>query len=166
MSAGLMLSAYGTLHAGLLTAPRLPYALAKHGLLPRFLSLVSVRGVPVFAVLTIGTWSIVLTVSGTFDILTDIYIFVLWIFYGMTAATVFVLRRKHPLADRPYRTWGYPIVPTIFLLVTVYLLVNTLIATPGRALAGLSLIVAGLPVYAYFARRDAPRSHIWLSKDV
>ncbi|NNM26374.1 MAG: amino acid permease [Phycisphaerales bacterium] len=165
MSAGLMLSAYGTLHAGLLTSPRLPYALAKHGLLPRFLSTVSVRGVPVYAVLAMGVWSIILTLSGTFDILTDMYIFVLWIFYGMTGTALFVLRRRHPDAERPYRVWGYPVVPALFLLVTAYLLVNTLIATPGRALAGLLLIVAGLPVYAYFTRRATADVTAWLGED-
>ena len=108
---------------------------------------------PAVAVIAIGVWSIVLAVSGTFDILTDIYIFVLWVFFGLNGAAVIVLRRKMPDADRPYRVWGYPYVPAVFLLLTVYLLVNTLLATPMRALAGIALIIAGLPVYEYFSRR-------------
>lgn len=163
MSAGLMLSAYGTLHAGLLTTSRLPYALSKSGLLPRFLSQLSARGVPVFAVLTVAAWSIVLALSGTFDVLTDIYIFDLWIFYGMTASAVFVLRVKAPDAKRPYRAFGYPVFPALFVLVALFLLVNTLIATPGRALAGLGLVVVGLPVYAYFTRGDEEDRQVWLS---
>jgi len=166
MSAGLMVSAYGTLHIGMLTGPRLPFALGRVGLMPAGLSRISARGVPAVAVLTIGAWSIVMTLSGTFDILTDIYIFILWIFYGMTGAAVFILRRRWPDVERPYRVWGYPVVPALFLLVTAYLLVNTLVATPGRALAGLGLIVAGLPVYAYFSRRpEAAKSLTWLGSD-
>ena len=166
MSAGLMVSAYGTLYTGLLAGPRVPFALARSGLLPSGLARVSARGVPAVAVLTIGAWILVMTLSGTFDILTDIYVFVNWIFYGMTGAAVFVLRRKRPDAERPYRVWGHPVVPALFLLVTAYLLINTLIATPGRALAGLGLVAAGLPVYAYFARRlGASETPEWLGDD-
>ncbi len=166
MSAGLMISAYGTLHTTMLTGPRLPFALARSGLLPAALGRVSVHAVPAVAVLAIGVWAIVLCASGTFDILTDIYIFVLWIFYGLTGAALFVLRRKAPDAERPYRVWGYPFVPALFLAVTAFLLINTLVATPGRALAGIGLIAAGLPVYGYYARRlgatDTPE---WLGGD-
>jgi APA family basic amino acid/polyamine antiporter len=166
MSAGLVLSAYGTLHAGMLTGPRLPYALARSGLLPRALGRVSARGTPFVSVILVGLWSILLTLTGTFDMLTDMYIFVLWIFYGMTGAALFILRRTRPDAERPYRVWGYPIVPALFLLVTAYLLINTLVATPGRALTGLGLILSGLPVYAYYARR-AGRIDVthWLGDD-
>jgi len=153
ISAGLMISAYGTLHTTLLTGPRIPYALAQAGMLPAGLARISSQGVPAVAVLTIGIWSIVLSISGTFDILTDMYIFILWIFYGLSGGAVLILRRTMPDAKRPYRVWGYPVVPILFLLVTVFLLVNTLIATPSRALAGIILIIIGLPVYEYFRRR-------------
>lgn len=163
-AAGLMLSVYGTLHATVLTASRLPYALSVNALLPRFLSQLSSHGVPVLAVLTIGAWSIVLSLSGTFDILTDIYIFVLWIFYAMTATTVFVLRRKYPDLVRPYRVLGYPVVPALFVLVALYLLLNTLAATPLRALAGLGLVLSGLPVYAYYTRRGRTDGQAWMGR--
>ena len=153
MSAGLMFSAYGTLHAGVLVGPRLPYALAERGLLPKWFMHLSSKGVPTNAVLAMGLWAIVLTLSGTFDILTDIYIFVLWVFYGMTVTGLFVLRRTRPDVDRPYRVWGYPVVPAIFVLVTIYLLINTIVATPWRALSGSMFILSGFPVYEYFKRR-------------
>jgi APA family basic amino acid/polyamine antiporter len=165
MAAALMLSAFGTLHTTMLTSPRLPYALARRGMLPRALTAVSARGVPVTAVLAMATWAIVLALSGTYDILTDMYIFVLWIFYGMSGLALFLLRRAHPDTPRPFRVWGYPIVPTLFLIVTAYLLVNTLVATPGRALAGLGLIALGLPVYAYFTRHAGGDSGAWLGSD-
>ena len=156
MSVGLVISAYGTLHTTLLVGSRVPFALARKGLLPASLGVVSVRNVPVFAVLSVGAWGLVLAITGTFDILTDIYVFVLWIFYAMTGSAVFVLRRKLPDAERPYRTWGYPVIPALFLVVALFLLVNTFIATPGRALSGFLLVIAGLPVYAFYSRRIEP----------
>jgi len=153
MSAGLMISAYGTLHTTLLAGPRIPFALARAGLMPSILAYVSANGVPAAAIVMLGIWSIVLGISGTFDILTDMYIFILWIFFGMCGAAVIVLRYRLPDAKRPYRVWGYPFVPALFLLMTLYLLINTLIATPSRALAGVGLIIIGLPVYEYYRRR-------------
>lgn len=154
MSAGLMMSAYGTLHTTLLSGPRVPFALARDGLLPDVLGHVSRNGTPTVAVIAIGAWSLCLAATGTFDILTDIYIFVLWVFFGLNGAALFVLRRRKPDAERPYRVWGYPYVPALFLLVTVYLLVNTVWATPYRALSGIVLIVIGLPLYSYFSQRQ------------
>jgi len=153
IAAGLMISAYGSLHTTLLSGPRVPYALARAGLLPAPLARISKHGVPAVAILVIGAWSIMLSVSGTFDILTDMYIFILWIFFGLNSGAVMVLRRKMPDAERPYRVWGYPFVPILFLMVTVFLLVNTLLAMPSRAMAGIVLIILGLPIYEYFRRR-------------
>jgi len=152
MSAGLMLSAYGTLHTTILTGTRVPFALARGGLLPSGLAWISGSGVPTVAVLVIGIWSVVLAASGTFDILTDMYIFVLSVFFAMSTAALFVLRRRAPNARRPYRVWGYPFVPALFLLVTIYLLINTILATPLRAFGGIGLIAIGLPLYEYFTR--------------
>ena len=137
----------------MLTGPRIPFALARAGLLPESLARISANGVPAVAILVIGVWSVFLSVTGTFDILTDIYIFVLWVFFGLSGGAVLVLRYRWPDAERPYRVWGYPYVPVLFLLVTIYLLINTLLATPSRALAGIGLIIIGLPVYEYFIRR-------------
>jgi len=152
MSAGLMISAYGTTHTSILMS-RVPFALARDGLLPKPLAFISRSGIPAVAVITVGVWSICLAVTGTFDILTDMYVFVLWVFYGMNCLALIILRRREPDAERPYRIWGYPYVPILFLLVTAYLLINTVWATPWRALSGIALIVVGLPLYEYFSRR-------------
>jgi APA family basic amino acid/polyamine antiporter len=166
MSAGLMISAYGTLHTTMLSGPRVPFALARAGLLPSALAKISGSGVPAVAILAVGIWSIVLAGTGTFDILTDIYVFVLWVFFGMNGLAIFVLRRRSPDVERPYRAWGYPVVPAVFLLVTVYLLINTLVATPGRAIAGIGLIIAGLPIYEYFNHRSGESESLnWQSDD-
>jgi APA family basic amino acid/polyamine antiporter len=94
--------------------------------------------------------------SGTFDVLTDAIVFGLLFFNGLAVASVYVLRRTLPEAERPYRVWGYPVVPALYLIATLYLMINTFIATPGRALAGLGIIGLGLPVYAFYARRLPP----------
>ncbi|MFT5059269.1 MAG: APA family basic amino acid/polyamine antiporter, partial [Planctomycetota bacterium] len=166
MSAGLVISAYGTLHTSILVGGRIPFALARKGLMPASLGIISARSVPAIAILATGMWSIVLSASGTFDILTDIYIFVLWIFYGLTGAALFVLRKKLPEAERPYRVWGYPVVPAIFLVVTIFLLVNTFLATPGRAVSGFLMVISGLPVYAYYSRRlGSDEATAWLGEE-
>ncbi|MDF1837143.1 MAG: amino acid permease [Planctomycetota bacterium] len=166
MSVGLVLSAYGTLHTGIMVGARLPFALARKGLLPKSLGIVSARSVPAISVLVTGAGAFVLALSGTFDILTDIYVFMIWIFYGITCSTVFILRRKLPDAERPYRVWGYPYVPLVFLAVTLFLLVNTFLATPWRAVSGLALVLSGLPVYAYYSRKlGSDEATAWLGEE-
>jgi APA family basic amino acid/polyamine antiporter len=164
MSAGLMLSSFGALHSINLTVSRIPFAMARDGLLPRPLATLSPRTrVPANAVLLLGLSAIGFALSGTFDVLTDVIVFGLLVFNGLAVASIYVLRRTLPAAERPYRVWGYPIVPMLYLLATLYLMINTFIATPGRALAGLGIIALGLPVYAFFARRLPPaRLEDWL----
>jgi APA family basic amino acid/polyamine antiporter len=77
------------------------------------------------------------------------------IFYAATAAAVLVLRKKQPEARRPYKTLGYPIVPLLFVMVAVWLLINTLSTNPVESVVGLALIALGLPVY-YWQRRHRP----------
>jgi APA family basic amino acid/polyamine antiporter len=91
--------------------------------------------------------------SGSFDTLTDYVVFGSWIFYALATSSVFVFRRKFPDAVRPYRAFGYPIVPILFLIVAGWLLINTLITTPTQAFAGIFLILIGLPVYYYLTNR-------------
>jgi basic amino acid/polyamine antiporter, APA family len=154
MAMGLMISSFGTLHSSVLSGSRVPYAMSRDGLLPRGLSTVSERTrIPVISVIVQGVWASVLALSGSFDTLTDYVIFGSWIFYGLATASVFVLRKKYPQANRPYRTWGYPVVPFLFLIVTAFLLINTLVTQPVSSFVGLGLIALGLPVYGYYARR-------------
>lgn len=157
MAAGLMLSSFGALHSINFALSRVPFAMARDGLLPRTFATVSPRTrVPTHAILLLGVCAIGFVFSGTFDLLTDLIVFVLLFFNGLSIAAVYVLRRKLPRAERPYRVWGYPVVPALFLVATLYLMINTLIATPGRALAGLGIVALGLPFYALYARRLPP----------
>lgn len=183
IAAALLSSTFGTLHTSVLTGARVPYAMARDRLFPRSLSRVSPRShVPTGALIVQAIWACVLVIafSSSFDTLTDYAIFGLWIFYGLVTASVFILRRKMPDAERPYRAWGYPVVPVLFLLATALLLGSTLWAVRGDAasgaslilqghvltgfktiarnppLAGLGLILLGLPVYWIWSRRQPP----------
>src|SRR5688572_13839406 len=148
-SVGLMLSSLGTLHTSILSGSRVPYAMAKDGLMFRTFDKVSVNSVPINGVLFQGVWASILALSGSFDTLTDYVIFGSWIFYGLVTSSIFIFRRRYPDAVRPYKAWGYPVVPVIFLLVTGWLLINTIVTSPESSLIGIGLIILGLPVYFY-----------------
>ncbi|MBK5295456.1 MAG: amino acid permease [Acidobacteriia bacterium] len=155
MAAAMLFSSLGAIHTGMAPIMRMPYAMALDGLFFSVFRKVSPSGVPVRAALLIGSWSAILSLSGSYDKLTDYAIFALYFFYGLTAASVFVLRRTQPDADRPFRTWGYPVVPGLFVLVTIWLLLNTILTVPWQALSSLGLIALGLPFYSYWSRRSA-----------
>ncbi len=163
LAVGLVISAYGTMHVSLLIASRIPFAMASQGLAPASFGKLNSKNVPAVSVIVIASCASALALSGTFDRLTDLSIFVTWIFFGLTGTSLFALRRKFPDAHRPYRVLGYPLIPVIFLLATVFLLVSMLISTPVRCLWGIGMILVGLPVYSIFARRlpsDDPEAWI------
>jgi basic amino acid/polyamine antiporter, APA family len=156
MAAAMMTSSFGALHASLLATARVPYALAKDGLAPRALSHVSPRThVPIRALVLQGALScfVVLAFSGSYDTITDYAIFALTLFYVLVTGSVFIFRRRLPDAERSYRTWGYPIVPVVFMLVSGWLIVQTVHDSPRKSAIGLFLILLGLPVYYLLDRR-------------
>ena len=109
--------------------------------------------VPVRSAMLVALLSSLLALTGNYDKLTDAAIFALWSFYGLAAAAVFVLRRSRPAAPRPYRVWGYPVVPALFLVATAAILVSTVITSPGSSAWGIAFTVAGLPFYWYWSSR-------------
>lgn len=153
---GLMLSSLGTLHTSILSASRIPYAMAKDGMMFQAFEKVSVNSVPVNGVLFQGVWASVLALSGSFDTLTDYVIFGSWIFYALITSSIFYFRRKYPDLNRPYKAWGYPVVPVVFLLVAGWLLINTIMTAPKQAFIGIGLIILGLPVYYYLVSKGRP----------
>ena len=158
MAGVLAMSIFGALQIASLVSARIPYAMARDGIFFSGLARVSpVTHVPIRALVVQGAWAVVLVLSGSFDMLTDYAIFSVLIFVTLVTASVFILRRRLPNAERAYRTWGYPVVPALFLLVTGWLLINTLLTTPGRAVAGLGLMALGLPFFWYWSRLDKER---------
>jgi basic amino acid/polyamine antiporter, APA family len=162
MAAAMMTSSFGALHASILSTARVPYAMARDRLFFQSLAKVSPRThVPIRSLVVQGIWASVLALSGSFDTLTDYAIFALTLFYALVAGSVFIFRRRQPDAARAYRTWGYPVIPIVFLVVTACLISMTIWNSPKQSAIGLGLMALGLPVYWILSRhkgRDADQS--------
>jgi len=153
MAAAMMTSSFGALHASLLATARIPYALAKDGLIIKSLAHVSpLTHVPVRALMVQMFWACIVALSGSYDTITDYAIFALTLFYILVASSIFLFRKRMPDAERPYRTWGYPVVPVVFICVSVWLIFQTIRNTPRQSAIGLGLIMLGLPVYWIISR--------------
>jgi APA family basic amino acid/polyamine antiporter len=155
MAAAMMTSTFSALHASILATSRVPYSMARDRLFFQGLARLSKSThVPIRSLIVLAIWSSVLALSGSYDLLTDYAIFALTMFYALTAGAVFVFRRRHPEIERPYRTWGYPVVPVLFIVVSAWLIGTTIWNTPLQSSIGLGLIVIGLPVYWYWETQN------------
>jgi APA family basic amino acid/polyamine antiporter len=153
----ILVSVFSAANSVQLTAPRVFYAMASDGLFFSAMAKVHPRfRTPAAAVLSGGIWAAVLACSGTFQQLFTYVIFAGWIFYGLSAASVFVYRHRQPDAHRPYRVPGYPWTPALFVLAAAALVLNTIVAAPGGALEGLGIVLLGLPAYLFWRTRRHP----------
>jgi APA family basic amino acid/polyamine antiporter len=151
----ILFSITGAANGIILTGPRVFYAMARDGLFfarcgavhPTWLT-------PHVAIIATGAWAAVLSTTGTFEQLATYVIFGQWIFFGLTVAAVMVLRRTRPETARPYRTWGYPVTPVVFIVAALYISLSTLVTQPLNALGGVVIILLGIPAYLYWQRRS------------
>ncbi len=150
----ILVTTLGCLNASILTGSRPYFAMSRDRLFFSGIGKLNRHNVPGNSLLWQGIWASVLVLSGTFDQLTDMLIFAVYIFYGATATGVFILRRRMPDTHRPYKVPGYPVITAIFVLFCIGLFINTIMTQPREALIGLSLIVAGIPVYFIFRRKS------------
>jgi basic amino acid/polyamine antiporter, APA family len=148
----ILLTTLGCTNASILTGARPYFAMSRDRLFFPGISKLNKANVPGNSLLWQGIWASVLVLSGTFDQLTDMIIFAVFIFYGATTLGVFVLRRKIPDAYRPYKVWGYPVVPAIFIIFCIFLFFNTISTRPREAAIGAILILSGIPVYLLLQR--------------
>lgn len=155
VSAGMAISMLVTLNGTIMSGARVPYAVARDGYFFRALAEVNPRfHTPSVALLVQAVLSILLLLLGAnFRQLFSLAIFAEWLFYMITGSTVFVFRRREPNAMRPYRMWGYPVIPALFVVVAAALLWYTFSNDWPNSGYGLLVIAAGVPVFAYFARR-------------
>ena len=150
----ILITTLGCTNASVLTGARPYFAMARDGLFFRSIGNLNKANVPSNSLLWQGIWASVLVLSGTFDQLTDMVIFAVFIFYGATTLGVFILRRKMPDAHRPYKVWGYPVVPVIYFLFCIALFLNTIITRPREAAIDIVLILLGIPVYFWLNRKS------------
>ena len=154
MSLAVLVSVFGCISATVISGPRVFYAMASDGLFFKSIAEVHARHrTPVKAILWQCLWSSALCLSGTYDQLYTFVIFAAVLFYALAGASVIVLRRRHPEWPRPYRTWGYPATPILYVGVCVLVLVNTLVNQPVESGWGLAILACGLPAYFYWKRR-------------
>jgi APA family basic amino acid/polyamine antiporter len=155
----ILVSTLGANNGIILTSARIPYAVSRAGLFFEWMARVHPRfRTPHVALLTQGIVSAVLAVSGTYDQLFTYMVFASWLFYAMSCGAVIRLRAKAPDRPRPYRTWGYPVTPVAFVLFAIWLVGHTIGESPLESLLGAAIILAGLPVYAFWrAKGNAGR---------
>ncbi len=153
VAAVILCSIAGAANGNFLTAPRVFYAMAKDGLFFRSVAEVHPKyHTPHVSIVATGVWSAILSLTGTFEQLYTYVVFGQWLFFGLTVAAVIVLRRTRPNLERPYRTWGYPITPVLFIAAAAFIAVNTLIAQFWQSIAGLGIILLGVPAYYWWSR--------------
>lgn len=153
MSALVVFSTFGALSGIILAGPRVYYAMARDGLLFGWVARVHPRyRTPARAIVLQGLWSAALVATGTYRELFTRVIYTEWLFFGLMAIGL-ILLRKRPDLKRDYRIWGYPVVPVLFTLFSLVIVVNQFISDPLESATGLSIVLAGLPVYYLWTRR-------------
>jgi basic amino acid/polyamine antiporter, APA family len=158
-----MLSAFGCVNGLILTGARVLYAMAQDGMFFAAAGKLNRASVPATALVMQGVWSAILTLSGTYSELLDYVIFAQLLFYVLTVGAVFVMRVRQPDAPRPYRAWGYPWLPIVYIAAALMLMADLLVVKPRYTWPGLLIVASGVPVYGLFRGRGtyasaAPRA--------
>jgi amino acid transporter len=158
VAGAIILSTLGANNGIVLTSARIPYAVSRAGLFFRWLGSVHPRfHTPNGALIAQGAVAAAFAASGTYDQLFTYVVFASWMFYGMSAAAVMRLRATQPHLERPYRVWGYPATPLVFIGFALWLVASTLWQSPRESAIGGAIILAGVPVYRYWRRRQGTR---------
>jgi amino acid transporter len=153
VSLAVMISAFGTLNGSIMTGPRIFFAMAEEGLFFKKVAAVHPRhNTPYVAIWLAATMGAGFVMVRNFEQLADTFVLGIWPFYAGGAAAVYALRRKYPDLVRPYRVWGYPVTPAIFLAAAVFLLGNALVN--GTALLVFAILLLGIPAYWVWEARS------------
>jgi APA family basic amino acid/polyamine antiporter len=147
MAVFIMISTFGCNNGLIMAGPRVYYAMAKDGLFFKRAGEINKNGVPAFAIVVQGIWAVLLCLSGSYGNLLDYVIFAVLIFFTLTILAIFILRVKRPDIPRPYKAFGYPVIPSVYILTTVSIMVILLIYKPDYTFPGLGLVVLGIPVF-------------------
>jgi APA family basic amino acid/polyamine antiporter len=159
VTAAVMVSAFGCIGSTILYSTRTYLPMARDGVFFKSLAVVHPKWrTPAACILAQGAWTVLLTISGTYEALYTYVVVVLFLFHAATGIAVFVLRVRKPDWPRPYKVTGYPLVPAAFVLTSLAFVVNSLIERPTESLFGFGILLLGLPAYAYWRRTAAPAS--------
>jgi APA family basic amino acid/polyamine antiporter len=151
----MIVAALGTLNSSIMSGARVPYAMARDGLFFRVAATVHPRfRTPGGALIFQGVLAALMALTGTFEELTSLFVFAAWIFYALSVVAMFRLRKIAPDMKRPYRTWGYPVVPGLFVAGALALTVNIWIQRPVRSSIGLAMILSGLFFYRLWSGKS------------
>jgi len=154
VAAVILVSIFSASNGMMLTLPRLFFAMARDRLFIAKLAEVHPRfGTPAAAIVATAIWSTVLVLSGSFEQLLAYVVFMSWLWFALAALAIFAYRKREPDAPRPFRTPGYPLTPTLFILAALVIVVNTVIAQPVQSLVGLGLAVLGVPAYLFWKKQ-------------
>lgn len=152
----ILVSIFSAANANVLTSSRVFYAMARDGVFFRRLAFLHpTTGTPALAIIVSSVWAMALAATGTFEQLLTYVVFTGWIFYALGAVSLFVFRRREPAASRPFRVPGYPLTPLLFVGAAAAIVVNALMTTPGRAMVGIAVVLAGAPAYRLWRRGTA-----------
>lgn len=147
MAIFIMISTFGCNNGLILSGSRVYYSMAQDGLFFKKTGILNNKGVPAAALLIQGTWASFLCLSGSYGQLLDYVVFAVLIFYVLTIAGIFILRKKQPDAERPYKAFGYPVLPAIYILAAMLIMIDLLIYKPDFTWPGLIIVCMGIPVY-------------------
>ncbi len=153
----IFISTFGTAGIYTLTAPRIYFAMANDGIFFKSIGEIHKKyNTPYLAITMQSLWAVILVLFwGTFENLISYVVFTDWIFFALAGATVFILRKKMPQVKREYKTPGYPFTPLLFVGVSVWFVINTLIEKPEQAIAGIIMLALGIPVYLYWKKKSS-----------
>jgi APA family basic amino acid/polyamine antiporter len=147
MAVAIMISTFGCVNGLILMGARLYWAMAQDRLFFHRVGALNARGVPAAGLVLQAAWSVVLLFTGTYTELLDYIVFATLLFYVLTVTGLFILRRSRPDAERPYRAFGYPLVPGLYVLACAAIMLDLLIVRPVFTWPGLVLVLTGIPVY-------------------
>ena len=153
LSVLILVTTLGCTNSTIIMPPRIYQAMANDGLFFRGIMDIHPKfNTPNKALWLQGIWASLLVISGSFDQLTDMLVFVVFFFYGATALGVFIMRFREPKLERPYKAWGYPVIPAFFIMFCISLVIITCFTNPREAGIGAILVLAGIPLFIYWNR--------------
>ena len=156
MAIFIVISTFGCNNGLILAGARVYYAMARDGIFFKKVGKLNDKAVPATGLVIQGIWASLLCLSGTYNQLLDYVVFAVLIFYVLTIYGIFLLRRRHPEYERPYKAFGYPVIPVIYILLATLIMIILLIYKPDYTWPGLIIVILGIPVYFLWKKRKHP----------